>query len=616
MSAPQLRDYQAGSLDAVADQFFNHRKNRLLVKKPTGTGKTVTFAHMLKYGKLGAWLRERPKKGARMLVIAHRDELLNQARDTISRINPGLMVAIEKAELVASRHVDVVVASIQTLAARNCTRLKRLAEAHSFDIVIVDEAHHAAAKSYRTVLALLGFLPMAEAAIGSDDVSALTHDDVAVMERELASWDKTASLDRLLVGVTATPNRSDSIGLGCVFQTIAYSYALKQAISDGWLVPPVPWVIETAESLDDVRITAGEFNQKDLADAVNNPRRNELAVESWKLHAHDRSTLAFTVDVQHAHDLAAMFRAKGIAAAAVSGETHIEERRQILADYTAGKIQVIANCMVLTEGTDLPRTGCILHCKPTRSATLYEQMTGRGLRLFDGKKDCLVIDLVDIARKHSLQTAPVLYGLPPGLMAKGKDLRQVAKEFDELRDQNPTVDFDAMLQAGRFSIEELRDRASTFNVWSVPDLGDLASVVTLNWLRTRDNTWRLQYPWQDGTETVSVEPDTLDHFDVVTTLRPREKHLPTRQSTIARQVANVKEALKLAESFVHQHRHNVTRLAGRNAAWRGNQPTDKQLKFARALGINVPKGCTSGQLSNLIDIAKATKGSNTQRRRW
>jgi superfamily II DNA or RNA helicase len=143
--------------------------------------------------------------------------------------------------------------------------------------VVVDEAHHAAAASYRTALAHLGFLPL-EVSSESGELEAPTHDDVAKMKASLAGWDARAPKDRLLIGVTATPNRSDAIGLECVFQTIAYSYGLKQAIEDGWLVPPVPWVIETKTSLDQVRTTAGEFNQKDLAEAVNTPERNALAL--------------------------------------------------------------------------------------------------------------------------------------------------------------------------------------------------------------------------------------------------------------------------------------------------------------------------------------------------
>ena len=198
-------------------------------------------------------------------------------------------MCVEQADRVAHQFADVVVASIQTLAARQFFRLRRLLGHMTFRLVVVDEAHHAAATTYRTALGHLGFLPLAAAEGAEDDVEAATYEDVEKMSDMLRDWDARAPKDRLLVGVTATPNRSDAIGLGCVFQTIAYSYGLRDAISDGWLVPITAWAIDTQDSLDEVRISRGEFNQKDLAEKVNNARRNELAVAGWLERAYGPS---------------------------------------------------------------------------------------------------------------------------------------------------------------------------------------------------------------------------------------------------------------------------------------------------------------------------------------
>ncbi len=609
-----LRPYQEASLDAICDAFFEKHQNRLLVKKPTGTGKTVTFAALLRWPKLAAWLTVQGGKGAKMLVIAHRDELLTQAQAKIQSANPGLMVAIEQADLVASRYADVVVASIQTLSARKFIRLKRLLQAHDFKIVVVDEAHHAAASTYRTALAHLGFLPT----VGTDtgEIEAATHDDVIQMEAALTTWDREAPKDRLLVGVTATPNRTDAIGLGCVFQSLAYSYALKQAIDDGWLVPIVPWVVETGASLDEVRTSHGDFNQKDLAETVNTPERNRIAVEAWAKYAKGRSTLAFTVDVQHAQDLAAAFVQAGIGASYVSGETPTFERRDILKQFSEGRLEMVTNCMVFTEGTDLPRTSCILMAKPTKSPTLFEQCVGRGLRLFPGKENCLVIDVVDIARKHSLQTAPVLYGLPPGLNTQGQDLQQLADALEKLREDVPGFDVDGLLEHGRFTLGELQVRAQTFNVWTIPDLGALTDVCTMQWLKAGADTYRLQYPWADGVEVLSVEPDLLGHFDVVTTLRPTPqrttfgwaKAAPARQRTVATQISNVAEAIVVAERYVSRERGSVQKLTDRLAPWRGRLASEKQLQLLARLGVPPQRGLTMGRASDLINMAKARKG--------
>ena len=614
MSAPVLRPYQKDLLDAVCAA-RETGVNRVLCKAPTGTGKTVCFAAMLKDPRLRAWLATFPKHGARMLVIAHREELLDQAADKIGRANPGLMVSIEQGDRYANRYSDVVIASIQTLSAVKFRRLKTLLRSHTFRIVVVDEAHHAAAASYRTALVHLGFLPPAEAS-DVEGLEAANFDDVAVMEQALEGWDARAPKDRLLVGVTATPNRSDAIGLGCVFQSIAYSYALKDAIDDGYLVPIIPWVIETDSNLDDVRTTAGEFDQKDLAQAVNNDRRNKLAVAAWHEHAAGCPTLAFTVDVAHAHALAAAFVASGVRASAVSGETPKEDRRQILQGFREGRIDLITNCMVLTEGTDLPLTRCILHAKPTKSATLYEQMTGRGLRIHpeSGKTACVVIDLVDVARRHSLQAAPVLYGLPPGVKTTGEDLRNTAEDLDALMEKYAGFNVEAALQTGRLTLAQLQAMASTFDVWSVPTLdAAITAAASMNWILAGPETFRLQYPWQEGTETLLVQKDMLGHFDLVATYRERPTKIgppiAVRQRTLAAGVTTAIEALTLAEAFVLQERRQVMRLKDREAPWRQRPASPKQIALLGRLRVpHTGKGLTMGGASDLIDLAQARKG--------
>ena len=604
--APTLRKYQADALDAICASRAAGA-NRLLIKKPTGTGKTVMFAQMLRWPAMAEWLGTLPpSSGANMLIIAHREELLDQALEKVQRANPGLMVSIEQGERYSNSYSDVVIASIQTLAARKFARLQRLLKRHRFPVVVVDEAHHAAASTYRTALVHLGFLPPADATEATEIESA-SFEDVETMTKALTGWDAVAPKDRLLVGVTATPNRSDGIGLGAVFQTIAYSYDLKAAIDDNWLVPIRPWVIETSESLDRVRTTHGDFNQKDLANAVNTERRNRLAFDAWKLYAGDRSTIVFTVDVAHAHALAREFRGQGIAAKAISGETDKDERRQVLRDYTAGTVQVITNCMVLTEGTDLPRTSCILHAKPTMSSTLYEQMTGRGLRLFPGKTDCVVLDVVDIARKHSLQTAPVLYGLPPGLGAKGDTLKKMSEDWDALREKCPGFDVNSQLERKRYSVQELLDRASTFEVWKIPDLGAFGLGRTMNWIKISDDDYRVQYPWHDGTEILTVQKDMLGKFDVSVTFRDHDRRT-TNQKTLAAGVASASAAAGLAEAYVQQQRATVIKLKAPDAPWRSKPASDKQISLLYRLRIPVVRGVTAGQASDAISIAMARRG--------
>jgi ATP-dependent helicase IRC3 len=591
-----LRPYQRNQLLAIETAFAQQGINRVLVKSPTGTGKTVMFSQLPQH--LETWLATFPEQHRKMLVIAHREELLDQAAAKISAANPGKIVMVEQGERRASVYADVIVASIQTLAAMSFRRLERFMARTTFRIVVVDEAHHAAADSYRAVLARLGFLPRKVGASSTENIDAPRYEDVAVMEQALAGWDREAPKDRLLIGVTATPNRSDAVGLGCVFQSLVYSYGLRDAIRDKWLTPITPWVIETDTSLDDVHLARGDFNQRELAEAVNNARRNQLAVAAWHDYGHGRATLAFTVDVEHAHKLADEFVTAGVRAAAVSGETPKDERRMLLEQFSNGQLDVLTNCMVLTEGTDLPRTSCILHAKPTKSATLYEQMTGRGLRLFPGKEDCVVIDLVDIARRHSLQAAPVLYGLPPGLIVKGKKLDDVVEEIDKFLDAG--FDVEAALQAGRLTLDQLKAKASTFNIWQIQDLGDFGKGRKLSWMKHGDDVYRVMYPWADGTEVLEVSKDLVGHWQVTTTLRPRTGASQTR--TLAAQVVTSDDAARLAEAFVYQERGSVTRLRDKNAEWRSRPATEKQLAVLRKRKVPIPPRCTMGQASELIDL--------------
>lgn len=583
--------------------------NRLLVQAATGIGKTTMFAALPTYPGLSEWLGQFDAKDRRMLVIAHREELIDQAARRIHQQNPDLHVSVEQADRYASRFSDVVVASIQTLAGSEFKRLKNLMAHGIFRLVVCDEAHHSSAPTWRTALVHLEFLPSGESSTEENSDAPMYH-DIEAMRVALEGWDAVAPKDRLLIGVTATPNRSDAIGLSCVFQSMVYSYPLKQAVSDGWLVPPVPWVIETAENLDEVKTVRGDFNQKQLAEAVNTDRRNQLAVAGWLEHAAALPTIAFTVDVAHAHALAAEFIKNGIVARAVSGETPKDTRRSILSAYARGEVQVLTNCMVFSEGTDLPKTACILMAKPTKSATLYEQMAGRGLRMVEGKASCIILDVVDVARRHSLQTAPVLFGLPPTLTCDGVSLSEAAADLEALLERYPSLDLSKIDR--RITLEQLRAKASTFDIWSVRPLGLAGAGLSMNWVRVGDSAFRLQYPWKDGTECLTVEPDIVGHYDLVATYRSRPVAgtvVTVRQRTLVAGVESAPAALAKAEAFMAQERQEVSRLKSQDAPWRRNRVSEKQLAMLRRLKVpHQPAGLLAGQASDLIDIAMARKG--------
>ncbi len=288
----QLRDYQSECLRAIA-QASNAKISSPLVSLPTGTGKTIIFGYMV-------W--QFSEVGGRSLILVHRDELLNQAEDKLKIICPEAHVGIIKAER-NELDAPVTIASVQTISRES--RLKQLRDMR-FDFLVTDEAHHSVAPTYQRVYqALLN---------GSG---------------------------QLHLGVTATPNRADGRGLLEVYQEVVYHRSLLEMIRAGWLCDLRCVQITTDISLDSVKTRQGDFAQGELGAVINTQNRNELIVQAYQEHAAGRMALCFTVNVQHAHDLAEAFQEEGINAVALSGNTPIDERRKTLMRFHDREIDII-----------------------------------------------------------------------------------------------------------------------------------------------------------------------------------------------------------------------------------------------------------------------------------
>jgi ATP-dependent helicase IRC3 len=376
-----LRPYQQAALDAI-DSAHARGVTRVLVVMPTGTGKTVVFAGLPDR----LWYVHR-----QMLVLVHREELVNQAVDKISHWNPLFRVDVEMAERFADPDADVIVASVPTLHRRK--RLTRF-DWSTFSICVVDEAHHATADSYKTVLQGTGFM--------KDDSG------------------------KLLVGVTATPNRSDGKGLGEIFQETVFDYPIGRAVVDGFLCDLKAVRAKTDTDISSVKVQGGDFALGELAEKVNTPKRNDLIVKQWCERGAGRRTIVFCTNIKHSQDLAETFVRAGVKAAAIWGDD--PDRAEKLASHKVGELQVLCNCAVLTEGYDDPAVACILLARPTKSALLYRQMVGRGTRICDGKADCLIVDIVDASSRHELCEATDLVGLPKGSADDGESIFKAAED--------------------------------------------------------------------------------------------------------------------------------------------------------------------------------------------
>lgn len=354
------RPYQLACIDASATAERDGVQRQLVVMS-TGTGKTATGEMIAK------------SRGKRTLWISHRDELVTQPLATLAQVWPEVTYGIVKAERNEYMR-QFVSASIQTI-----TREKRLAclLQEQWDLVVVDEAHHALSEGYKNVLHALGCF------------------------REGGP---------LLIGLTATPERSDGGALEDVFQRIVFQLDISTAINLGYLVPPVVTSRPIKIDLDKVSKRGGDFSVRELDAALLSAGIVDEIVAAYTEHATNRKSIVFTVSVSQAEAVAAALRERGHAVAALSGETPTELRKQMLRQLKTGELRCLVNCMVLTEGFDEPSVDCVILARPTQSKPLMIQMVGRGLRLYPSKTDCMVIDLVGLSKRHTMVQAAVLFG--------------------------------------------------------------------------------------------------------------------------------------------------------------------------------------------------------------
>lgn len=343
----ELRKYQKEAENAIFSEWEAGREKTLLVL-PTGTGKTIVFAHVA---------AECVKRGERVLILAHRGELLTQAADKIASAC-GLGCAVEKAEqsCIGSWY-RIVVGSVQTLMRES--RLSKFPKNY-FDTIIIDEAHHAISSSYSNVL---------------------------------EHFDKAKVL-----GVTATPDRGDMKNLGQLFQSLAYEYTLPKAIKEKYLSPIKALTIPLQLDLSNVSTQAGDFKASDIDTALD-PYLYKIADEMQK-YCMDRKTVVFLPLIKTSQKFRDILNEKGFSAAEVNGNS--AERSEILTDFENGKYNVLCNSMLLTEGWDCPSVDCVIVLRPTKVRSLYSQMVGRGTRLYEGKTELLLLDFLWHTTRHEL----------------------------------------------------------------------------------------------------------------------------------------------------------------------------------------------------------------------
>lgn len=388
----QLRPYQEEARAKVQQEWKEGRKRTLLVL-PTGCGKTIVFSKIIE---------DRVKMGERVLVLAHRSELLEQASDKLMTAT-GLGTALEKAENTSiGSWFRVVVGSVQTMQ-----REKRLSKfpSNHFDTIVIDEAHHAISDGYQRVLEHFG--------------------------------------EANVLGVTATPDRGDMRNLGSYFDSLAYEYPLVDAIKSGYLSKITAITIPLELDLSTVSQQAGDFKASEIGTALD-PYLDQIADEMVK-QCKDRKTVVFLPLVKTSQKFRDILNAKGFKAAEVNGES--KDRAEVLEDFDKDKYNVLCNSMLLTEGWDCPTVDCVVVLRPTKVRALYSQMVGRGTRLAPGKENLLLLDFLWHTERHELCRPAHLIASSP----------EVAKKMTENMAEDTEVEFsllDAEEQASKDVVAE------------------------------------------------------------------------------------------------------------------------------------------------------------------
>lgn len=410
-----LRDYQREAVDKVKGSWLRGKNQKQLIVLATGGGKTIVFAE------LANWIIQAP---GRVLVLAHRDELLGQAEEKIRWVvGGGVKIAREQAQEYATLDDQIVVASVATLGraprssgaedtdtealslfgqaqadSRFNDRMSRFPRDH-FKLVIIDEAHHATASTYQNI--------------------------IEYFVNGQPTW---------MLGVTATPKRSDKDSLKDVFDSVAYKKDLLDLTRMGYLAPVVNVRVSSKSDLTGVRTTAGDYNLKDLAQAVDNKERNDLVVNTYLERYRGRQCIIYATSVEHAENLDAQLRSHGVTCTAISGDMDKEARKEAIKAFLKGEMDVLTNYGVLTEGFDCEPLSVIINARPTKSMLLLTQIIGRGTRLYPGKKSLEFVEIID---QHADDTATSgrLFGFSQEWNCQGHDYIECLNTAEQLQKQ-------------------------------------------------------------------------------------------------------------------------------------------------------------------------------------
>jgi ATP-dependent helicase IRC3 len=546
-----LRPYQTDCL-LRSREAYGKGINRQLAVLATGLGKTAIAAN----------LRTHHGFGKGVIFLVHMETLAVQAATAMQRWNPNLRVAVEMAGSYADLDgifpPQLIVASVPTLGRKGSDRIKRFLPG-DFSALIQDECHIGMADSFKRVYEHFGLL--------EPDPDGL-----------------------LFLGITATPNRADGQGLRDLFDAIVFDMGIQKGIEQGWLCDIRGIRVSGHANLDGVKVRAGEFAQDDLEKAVNTPKRNAIIVKEWYKHAFGRRTIAFTVDVQHALDLAEAFKAHGVGAKAVWGDD--KDRHAKIYGHKTGEYPVIACAQLLGIGYDDPEVNCIILSAPRKSFVRYAQEVGRGTRIADGKEDLLVIDVGDNASRHNLCSISTLLGLPKDLDLKGESFKKAKTQLDRIAREFPTANVQDIK-----SLDQLKSIAENISLFQPNYPPEIARLSEFAWRKSGEG-----YCLAVNRDLVSITQDLRGDWQI----RGRVGEAVAEFSA-----QNLPGAMNIADRFVLDS-GGVKSFLAREARWKmtSDPPTENQKWRCKKLGITIPPGFTKGQVSAAITAKEIQMAAN------
>jgi len=506
--AYELRPYQLEAIEAVKNLKPNFNG---ILSLSTGTGKTVIVSAIANEVK------------SRCLIVVQSQELREQTVEKLYNTNPDLDVGSVQASLNMVSN-KIVVATRQSLTHSKSTRLEKMSEYGDFELVFFDECHSS----------------------------------VGQIKKILDKLNPNIKV----IGLTATPFNEE---MKKVFHGIIYEKSILEMINSGYLCEPKAIFVHSDTDLSNVKTIAGEFNQRQLEDTVNTDTRNDLVVESYIKYASDRkATIVFASGIAHARDICQKFKDNNIVCEYIDSTIEDKQRELVINNFKSGKLPVIVNVGILTLGFDYPPCDCILLCRPTKSKILYTQIIGRGLRTSEGKSNCLIIDVVDIVRKHDLMTMTDVFGV------EIKD-QETLTEAIEREEKNKAEKLEREELAKQKEIERLKLIAEELKLFKT-NMSEYFSEAYLGWYKCDNNTFALSIT-SDLHYTIykNLNENIFELYMVDTTNRINTKDYISEDDNL---INLIEEAEKYAS-------RKYSTFLDRKAKWKYEPATQKQLDWLK-----------------------------------